>query len=85
MNIKFMLIGLLCMLGMTVQAQTATDGYRPTAKEDKYWKTQIGVIQENVYFSQIEGDTLINGESWKKVYNYSWTQDTEKPYFAAIS
>ena len=84
MNIKFMLIGLLCMLGMTVQAQTATDGYRPTAKEDKYWKTQIGVIQENVYFSQIEGDTLINGESWKKVYNYSWTQDTEKPYFAAI-
>ena len=45
--------------------------FRPFVEEGKAWETTIGMIMENSYGSFIEGDTLIGGETWKKVYNYT--------------
>ena len=45
------------------------DGYRPFTQEGKRWETQVGGIKENNYCYSIDGDTMINGEYWKKVYN----------------
>ena len=75
-------IMLLFTFGMTAQAQI---DYRPMAEDGKMWETQIGLIMENVYDCLIKGDTLINGENWKKVYKgIGWPMELEKPYYAAI-
>ena len=77
-----LLFMLLCTFSMTAQAQI---DYRPMAEEGKMWETQIGLIMENVYDCLIKGDTLINGENWKKVYKgVGWPMELEKPYYAAI-
>ena len=55
---------------MPLAAQNTQLEYRPFAQDGKVWKTQVGGIKENVYGNCINGDTLINGETWKKVYNY---------------
>lgn len=73
------------MLCTASQAQTPPVDYCPMAEEGKTWEIQVGGIKENVYDYQIIGDTLINGEVWKKVYNYKgWPDGMEKTYYAAI-
>jgi len=63
-------------------AQTSELEYRPFVEENKMWETQVGGIKENVYRNFIEGDTIIAGENWKKVYNsYRFSRSS---YYAAI-
>ena len=45
---------------------------------------QVGGIKENVYGIRIDGDTLINGESWKKVYTYFGSPEFNYSYHVAI-
>lgn len=75
---------LLCVSFLSAHAQYGQEGYVPFAQEGKNWKTKVGIIMENVYGNYIEGDTLINGESWKKVYNYFGFSDFNNSYYAAI-
>jgi len=65
-------------------AQTAKLVYRPFAESGKVWEAQVGGIKENLYGNQIDGDTLINGESWMKVYNYVGFPDFGRSYYASI-
>lgn len=58
----FCMISAYCML---VHSQV---DYRPFAQNDKEWDIQLGLIPENSYCYTIKGDTLIDGENWKKVY-----------------
>ncbi len=69
---------------MPLAAQNTQLEYRPFAQDGKVWKTQVGGIKENVYGNCINGDTLINGETWKKVYNYVAFPDFGSTYYAAI-
>ena len=55
-----------CMFFESVFAQTSELNYRPFAKDNKVWKTQVGGIMENVYVNIIDGDTVINGKDWKR-------------------
>lgn len=66
-----------------VIAQTSDMEYCPFSKEGKTWETQIG-FKENIYCFRIDGDTLINGEKWKKVYNYKGIPDFGYTYYSAI-
>lgn len=72
----------LCILSLSVMAQTSGLEYHPFAEEGKKWETQVGGIKENVYIHQIEGDTIIGGRDWKKVYNSCGF--SRKSYYAAI-
>ena len=73
-----------CLPAIWTGAQE-TDDYRPFAQESKVWELQVGIIQENIYGNYIGGDTLINGEIWKKVYNYLAFQcPLNFEYYAAI-
>lgn len=74
---------LFYMVGMSASAQTSELEYRPFSENGKVWETKIGGIKENVYYNYIDGDTLINGKNWKKVYNYIAFPDGES-YYAAI-
>ena len=60
------LMTISCILG---NAQTSQMVYRPFAQDGKKWECQVGGIKENLYDNCIKGDTLIDGEVWKKVYN----------------
>ena len=62
-------------------AQTSQVEYRPFAQDGKIWHCQVGLIKENIYDNRIDGDTLIDGENWKKVYN---VPDLRKYYYAAV-
>ena len=81
---KLLFTCMLLLVWMGALAQTSELGYRPFAENSKIWETQIGGIKENVYGNCIDGDTLINGESWKKVYNYVGCPDFNFTYYAAI-
>ena len=83
-NKRHFFIGLLCTFCMAVQAQNTTLNYRPMAQEGKWWETQVGGIKENVYDCFIEGDTLINGDNWKKVYKGVGWPGGLYAYYAAI-
>ena len=78
---------LLWLLSVTfvilAKAQTSQLEYHLFAEEGKTWETQVGGIKENVYGNQINGDTIINGESWKKVYNYVGFPECGYTYYAA--
>ena len=79
---KLLFVWLLCANSISSQAQITEMEYRSFAEEGKKWETQEGGIKENVYSHFIEGDTIIAGESWKKVYNsYSFSR---KSYYAAV-
>lgn len=65
------------------QAQPSSIPYHPFAEDGKVWETQVGEINENCYCNRIDGDTVINGENWKKVYNYI-AFPLEYRYYAAI-
>ena len=59
-------------------------GYMPFAQEGNTWEMQVGGVKENVYGCFVDGDTLINGESWKKVYNYRGVPAFSYSYHMAI-
>ena len=59
----------VCALCMVSQAQELQVEYHPMVEDGKVWRNQVGGTRENDYCNYIDGDTLINGENWKKVYN----------------
>lgn len=71
-------------LGANVGDNLSSDNYRPFAQTGKTWETRVGWTEENVYCNRIDGDTLINGESWKKVYNFYAFPELNYSYYAAI-
>lgn len=85
MKLKRFLVWILSVTFIILaKAQTSRIEYRLFAEEGKTWETQVGGIMENVYGNQINGDTIINGESWKKVYNYVGFPEFNYTYYAAI-
>ena len=84
MKAKLLFTGLISVTCMSVQAQTEELEYHPFVEEGKVFKTQ-GYIKEDFTYTEIEGDTLINGEVWKKVYNsMPWRNRLDHSYFAAV-
>lgn len=84
MKTKLQFASVLFAICTLAQAQTSQLEYRPFAVGEKVWETQIGPIKENLYCYQIDGDTILNGETWKKVYSYvAWPQFNYN-YFAAV-
>ena len=83
-RIKFIFAGILSVCSLYLSAQTSQLDYRPFAQDGKTWKTQVGGIKENLYCNSIDGDTVINGEEWKKVYNYIALPQLNYSYYAAI-
>lgn len=83
-KVKSFFVSLLCLNCLLTQAQTSQTDYHPFAQNGKKWESQIGGIMENIYGNHIEGDTVINGEIWKKVYNYIGSPDFNNSYYAAI-
>lgn len=75
---------LMALNGMATQAQTEQMEYRPFAQDDKSWEIRIGVFKENVFGHCIDGDTLIGGETWKKVYTYFEVPLIDYSYYAAV-
>jgi len=84
MKVGLLFIWMSCMSVMNLEAQNTQLEYRPFAQDGKVWETQVGWIMENVYGNYIDGDTLINGETWKKVYNYVFLPEWGCTYYAAI-
>ena len=84
MTTKSYLVCLLFLSCMALHAQSSQLEYRPFAEDRKVWESQVGLIMENVYGNRIDGDTLIGGEIWKKVYNYIFMPDFGTSYYAAI-
>ena len=74
---------ILSAICFSAWAQTPQIDYRPFSEEGKTWETHVGIILENIYGNVIDGDTLINGEVWKKVYNYV-ESTLNNNYYAAI-
>jgi len=69
MKTKVLSASLLFSLFIPLHAQIPQLEYRPFAEDGKVWESQVGRIMENVYGKRIDGDTLIGGVAWKKVYN----------------
>ena len=84
MKTKIILACLLFSLCMASHAQSSQLEYRPFAEDGKVWESQVGGIKDNVYGNRIDGDTLIGGKTWKKVYNYVFMSDFGTSYYAAI-
>ena len=78
MKTRLLLVWLLLATCMSVKAQTSEPEYRPFAEEGRNWRTQVGGILENLYQSDIIGDTIISNVVWKKVYN-------EKPIYNIVN
>lgn len=79
------MIIIVCLLGnlsMAILAQNPQVDYRPMAQDGKLWSTQVGLILENEYENRIDGDTLIEGVSWKKVYNSTFGTGFNSYYVA---
>lgn len=83
-KVKLFFSCVMCLNCMLTQAQTSQLNYHPFAQDGKKWETQVGGIKENIYGNRIDGDTVINGDSWKKVYNYIGSTDFNNSYYAAI-
>lgn len=84
MKTRTIFVSLLSILCLSAQAQTIQLDYLPMSQEGKTWEMQVGGIKENVYGIRIDGDTLINGESWKKVYTYFGSPEFNYSYHVAI-
>lgn len=82
-SIRLLSVWLLSFICMLVSAQTAQLEYRPFVQDGKLWRLRVGEIMENIYGNMIDGDTLIGGERWNKVYNYVGVTSNNK-YYAAI-
>lgn len=86
MKSRLLFAWLLLATCVSAQAQTSELEYRPFVQAGKTFKT-CGIIKEDTYINTIEGDTLINGETWKKVYNSRpWRGEGRlvHSYYAAI-
>ena len=70
MKVRLITITIVYAFCIAAHAQTSQDGYQPFVEEGKVWEKQVGLTRENTFDNYIEGDTLINGEIWKKVYNH---------------
>lgn len=81
---RLLLASLLYAFGVFALAQTKVSDYRPFAEEGKRWTTQVGMVEENIYSYFISGDTVINGENWKKVYNSQYLNDGTPSYYSAV-
>ena len=75
---------LLLLLALFPTLLPAQEDYLPFAQDDKIWEIQIGIFKENVFGNCIDGDTLIGGETWKKVYNYFEVPMLNYSYYAAV-
>lgn len=86
MNIRLLLACLLCSAGMAALAQESEQEYRPFTRGGMIFETRVGIFKENLYISKIDADTVINGETWRKVYNYkAWPLPSKYyAYFAAV-
>ena len=71
MKVRLLTITFVCAYCIVAHAQTSQNSYHPFEEEGKIWDAQVGIIRENIFVNKIEGDTVINGENWKKVYNFS--------------
>ena len=83
-RILLLFASMLCTFSISSLAQDTQLDYRPFAQDGKRWSVQVGLIMENDYGNRIEGDTVINGESWKKVYNYVGFPDFGMTYYVAL-
>ena len=85
MKTKLLLAWLLIATCISVQAQTEELEYRPFTRGGMIFETRVGIYKENVYISKIDADTMINGETWRKVYNsIPWAGRMSQSYFAAV-
>lgn len=84
MNVKNLITSILCSICISVEAQTTQVDYRTMVEDGKTWRMQVGNIKENVYSYVIDGDTLINGETWKKVRNFLSMPIYENSCFVAL-
>lgn len=84
MKTKGFIIWLLIACCMPIQGQTSVEDYLPFCQENKKWEIRIGVFKENVFGHRIDGDTLICGETWKKVYTYFEVPQVGYSYYAAL-
>lgn len=69
MKTRLFILFLMAFSSIHGLAQTSQIDYRPFAQDGKIWWYQVGAIKENHYSNRIDGDTLIGGNCWKKVYN----------------
>lgn len=81
-KMKLMFAWFLGVLSMSATAQETPENYRPMAQDGNKWETQVGIIMEGIYTHYIDGDTVIGGKIWKKVYNTFW--DSTPSYYSAI-
>lgn len=84
MKLKSLFVNLLLSFCVAAHVEGTGKNYSPFAQDGKTWKSQVGLIMENVYGNRIDGDTLIGGEIWKKVYNYIGYPELHNSYYAAI-
>lgn len=84
MKTRLLFTWLFCICCMSAIAQTSDLEYLPFSQKNKVWERQIGGIKENLYCYQIDGDTILNGETWQKVYSYIAWQQFNYNYFAAV-
>lgn len=84
MKTKSYLVWLLFSTCMAIHSQSPQLEYHRFAEDGKVWEAQVGGIMENLYGNQIDGDTLINGESWMKVYNFIGFSNFSHSYYASI-
>ena len=83
-KVQFYFTCLLFTLSIATQAQESQLEYCPMAQEHNMWDLQVGGIKENVYTNYINGDTLIAGEVWKKVYCGYWGWKFSGTYYLAM-
>ena len=69
---------------LTSFAQAPSDDYRPFVEEGKGFDLHFGEILENSYQHWMDGDTVINGETWKKVYNSLCRPHLDYRYFLSL-
>ena len=74
---------LFILCPMLLSAQTYSD-YHPMFVDGKEWNFQIGLIELNTFDYQVDGDTVIDGAEWKKVYATKFSVFSTSSYFASI-
>lgn len=76
---------MLYVIAIPLWAQNEEPTYRPFAEEGKDWMTQVGGLYENRFYGYFEGDTIIGGKTWIKVYTekYFFPQP-KRAYYAAV-
>ena len=87
------IILLLCSL-LPAMAQAEHDPFHPMLQDGKMWhidySTSANIVGERHYIHYIDGDTVIEGQTWKKVYSNQATrymegnETTGNHYFAAM-